>query len=529
MEGKQTPCPSCKRVIKVPLRVKQAPKDWRKPDAGLPAGARKDTEAAPEGAWGTGPVSTVSTRVLEEAGAIPEFREPVSTGTWIKRGVIAAVAIFVIGGGWLWFRSNSDLRQRDNAVALAVDYTAPRDGFGPEAASEINRALGELCWRANEPGDALRQFNKARGTLTEGEKATNERDMLLIEIALGLAELGGDKEQVKERTHLPKTDVIPDLLRTMDAFRAPEGRAEAIRQLTDKLLSRKLKPEEMSVLWQKVPETDKPQAMALVGLQLWRAGRHKEAESAAEGAQSQFDLETKRAPTERRAPPSAPALVTLWLLLGKADKAEALKPVGGDDRALFNFTRGNVEAQALQGQLDGLRTWVKTLPGLDQLRYAALVATAALEKTPPEAADLEAVAALLEGPLKGQPLTEQQPTGKPDPSWLLWRLVRVAAKAGQEATAKKVADAIPDPALRGRAQLELLRAKLVKTSGRVDEALAGEVSPELPAHGLAREAVARHNARAGGMSLKTVEAWTPDFVKPFGYAGIALGIQDKAP
>jgi len=529
MEGKQTPCPACRRVIKVPMRVKQAPKDWRQSSTKLPAGARRDADAAPEGAWGTGPaVSTVSRDALEQAGAIREEREPVSTGTWIKRGCYVALLILVLGGGWLWFRTSSDLRQRDNAVARAVEFTAPREGFGPEAASEINRALGELCWLAREPGDALQQFQKARGTILDYPNATNERELLLLDIALGQAELGGDREQVKERTHLPRADVNTELLRTMEAFRAPEARAEAIRQLADKLMSRRLKAEELSVLWQKAPDTDKPEAMALVGLQRWRAG-HADAELAGEGAQKQFDLESKRAAAEGRPPPAAPALVTLWLLLGKPDRAEALKPAGGDERAQFAFAQGTVEAQALQGQLEGLRTWVKTLPGPDQLRYAALIATAALQKQAPEAADLEAVAALLEGPLKDQPLSEPQPTGKPDPSWLLWRLVRVAAQAGHDAAARKVADAIPDPALRGRAQLEVLRAQLAKTTSRVDEARAAEVSPDLPAHGLAREAIARHNARAGGMALATVDAWTPDFVKPFGYAGIALGIQDKGP
>jgi len=44
---------------------------------------------------------------------------------------------------------------------------------------------------------------------------------------------------------------------------------------------------------------------------------------------------------------------------------------------------------------------------------------------------------------------------------------------------------------------------------------------------LAREAVARHNARHAGLGTKAIDAWTPNAVKPLGYMGVALGIQDK--
>ena len=49
------------------------------------------------------------------------------------------------------------------------------------------------------------------------------------------------------------------------------------------------------------------------------------------------------------------------------------------------------------------------------------------------------------------------------------------------------------------------------------------------AHLLARELVARHNARFGssGSTLSAVESWDPEMLRPFGYAGVALGIQDS--
>src|SRR5262249_42659782 len=36
LAGKQAPCPSCRRIVKVPLPKKEEPKDWRKVDPRAP-------------------------------------------------------------------------------------------------------------------------------------------------------------------------------------------------------------------------------------------------------------------------------------------------------------------------------------------------------------------------------------------------------------------------------------------------------------------------------------------------------------
>jgi hypothetical protein len=53
------------------------------------------------------------------------------------------------------------------------------------------------------------------------------------------------------------------------------------------------------------------------------------------------------------------------------------------------------------------------------------------------------------------------------------------------------------------------------------------VDKNAPAHAVAREAVARHNARYAGMRVKAVDAWPETAYRPFGYVGVALGIQDR--
>ena len=65
LAGKQTSCPECRRIVKVPLLEKQGPKDWRKVDARRPVGARPEIGPAPEGTWDARSVGTVS-RVVDE-------------------------------------------------------------------------------------------------------------------------------------------------------------------------------------------------------------------------------------------------------------------------------------------------------------------------------------------------------------------------------------------------------------------------------------------------------------------------------
>ena len=105
-------------------------------------------------------------------------------------------------------------------------------------------------------------------------------------------------------------------------------------------------------------------------------------------------------------------------------------------------------------------------------------------------------------------------------------MVRSAARAGHEDKAKELANAIPDVPLRGRAQLEVLRARMQK-GGKVDESAADSVDKDSPAQGVAREWIARHNARLGAAGVKSVNAWQAEAHKPFGFIGVALGLQDK--
>src|SRR5271155_571910 len=64
LEGKQSPCPSCRRIIKVPLLEKRDPKDWRKVDTKRLSLGKPDAAPEPEGAWGS---TTSTTGVSRES------------------------------------------------------------------------------------------------------------------------------------------------------------------------------------------------------------------------------------------------------------------------------------------------------------------------------------------------------------------------------------------------------------------------------------------------------------------------------
>jgi hypothetical protein len=522
LEGRQTPCPECKRIIKVPLQTKQKPKDWRNVNAGRPSGARRDEEAAPSGAWGTDAgTSTVSRAALEKAGLVEEEAEPASLGQRIKKIVLVAALVVAVGlvGWWIW--TSISLNQRDKALAKV--WASLETNTGREAMAEINRALGELYTEGGRPEAGRDYFRSARGFVSDRyDNPTQEREAVLIEVALGIIELGGDKEQVKNKTHLPWPDVLRELLRTIEQIRSPEARAEAIRRACARLMAKKQDPAEMV---SGVPAADKAEALAIIGLERWRANQVDEAEAAAKRAQAEYDGAVKEAKEKKGPLPVAPSLVALYFLLKQPpEKIQALNPPSGDERTAFALGLGSVESQARLGQPEAVRSWANgQAQPLDKLRAYAVLAAVMLEKDPKSTEDLDTLLATLENVQPDQ-MVEPLPTGKPNVSWLMWRVVRLAALGGHDDKAKKLAEAIPDASLKGRAQLEILRARLERTTSKVEDTAADGV--EKPALGPAKEILARHNTRYGGMSLKAVDSW-PEDLKPFGWVGVALGIQDK--
>jgi tetratricopeptide (TPR) repeat protein len=555
LAGKQTPCPECKHILKVPLPVKNEPVDWRKPDKRLPTGARRDLEAAPEGAWGsTTSTSTVSPESLEEAGAAPVQREPLTRKQWAVRGGVAAALVgvlvigFLVGSSWLTGRRQKQALER---ALQAVTTDAAKAQVSRETQAEVHRAAGEYYLHTNKRDcatEALKHFNLARSALVGGP-SSSERDALLIDLALTQLDLGSDQEPLlRENIRLSWDRTLREVAQTLQNLRSSEAKAqtsrdahvEGLRVVCRELLNRDLVPYVLSlantltgdpITTQPPPDDDGnppeggpskkpapgsdllpvelPEGLAVVGLELLRAGKKNEAEMIADRALRFYPAAEEA--NVRRAPVSAAVVALCLCLENKRELPREGKPA--DD--LDNLRAGQALALAWQGKPDQARELLKKVQS-PPLRLQALLTMAAQA---------------LEGQAEAEevlPLVDNELTGKKDikvSAWLLFRLALDGLQAELAAERiQRLTEAIKDPALQGRVHLAALRTRLKNSKDKAADDWLDAVKPT-PAHGLACEALARHNARLDRGMAKTVEGWD-ESLRPLGYIGVALGLQD---
>jgi hypothetical protein len=524
LAGKQTPCPECRRIIKVPFLEKKQPKDWRKMDGRLPAGARSDLPV-PEGAWETGSVG-VSRQALAEAQAIPQIRRRWTVGQWITRATAGIAGVLLIGSAVWMVVHGLALSRQNRALAKALQYLEPAGKLSPETTAEIHRGAGAYYLRTSNRGcvaEARNHFQQARAAILQAANVEPvERDAFLIELALAQVDLGGEKPEVDNETRLPWEEANKELRQTWQTVTSPEGRAEALRLVTRKLLAKNqgnfapalatLFPDESSEL------------LAVVGLEMYSAKQEPMAEMLANQASQNLAPQAQPQAGEAKPPAGqpAPSLIALWLALGKPEKAAAAPsaPEAGKEAGSVILI-GNVTGLVYQGKLDQARDRIRsaTVPQDRFLAWIAL-ATAAEENGQASAArpELEDALNLLEGEWKNRPV----------PPWQVLRLARVGAKAGLEERVQAVARLIGDASSRGRMQLEVLRGRLAANKDRTDDSWIQIVDANTPAHAKALELLARHSARLGTGSAmqKTTESWE-EKLQPFGYLGVALGLQDR--
>jgi hypothetical protein len=521
LAGKQAPCPACRRIIRVPMPVKDEPKDWRTVASRGPSGVRQNVEPTPEGAWGTSTsVGTVSRDALIEAGAVPERREPWSLSKKIKVGSAAAAGVALVALlGWYGWRWNAQGARRQ-AIERALQAVA--NEARPDTTAEVHRAAGEFYLRDGKGEEASKEFVKSRTILAELPESA-DRDSLLIDLALTQVDLGSaDPEEIDSGARIKWDTVQRELGRTLGNLGSPEARIEGVRLVARKLITRGQKERVQGLAGMVVEGNELPEAQAIVGLELLRAGAKEQAEAVAEQAQ----LPVRTASREEggaRSPSSAPTLVALLIALDKVQQADALKPKGdkAEPTELAAWTAGFAEGLARKGRLADARKMAADARGSpqDRLRILLAVAGVALEQEPPDPSDVDAIVQL----------AKAVPRAKNELSWPLLRLARLCAWDGLPEQANQVAAVIPDPAAQARARFEGLLGTLRKSPGqKADVGQAETVAgKERLAHGLALESIARHNVRAAGArdTLKAVEGWR-EAQRPFGFAGVALGLQD---
>jgi hypothetical protein len=491
--GKQAPCPACKRIVKVPLPKDDKPKDWRTADKRGPSGARRDTEAAPEGAWGAGSATTVSRQTLVETGAVQEEREPVTVGQWIKRGLLLLLVLGLAVGGWFGLRAYWSTSQQREALAKALEYLKPDAKVKLPVSwwvAELRRVEGEHALRANKPvKDALEAFHRAREPFLQraGQKGSseNDQDAFLIDLALTQVELGGNQDEIDGKVRLKWEDAVKEVRQTLQCLVSEDARVFALRQVCNKFVAKGQIQPALSLARQLTPDVNND------------------------------------------APTLAPQVA---LMMTQVDEQEvaALLPEPRGQAAKTVERLAWAEGKARKGDLKKARAYAQ-LPGLALDRFRALLAVAAVTVDGPQAAeareDVEAALKMLASELREARFTE----------WDLLELYRLGARAGLSEKIEPLARQLPNKALRGRAELELFRARLAETQGQAEESLlkqafnAKDAAKDPPlAHVLGVEAFARHNTRTGGSAgvMKFLEGLEPETFRPFGYLGVALGVQD---
>jgi hypothetical protein len=114
------------------------------------------------------------------------------------------------------------------------------------------------------------------------------------------------------------------------------------------------------------------------------------------------------------------------------------------------------------------------------------------------------------------------------------RLSQIAAAAGQSDKAKELAESLADEGLRTWAHGEAARQRVrANPKDKADEGWfeVPNTSDKLRAgHAWGRLWIARQNAKLSGSrndEKKAIAGWSPAPLRPFGLAGIALGLQDR--
>jgi DNA-directed RNA polymerase subunit M/transcription elongation factor TFIIS len=522
MQGKQAPCPSCRRIIKVPLLVKREKTDWRKADSRLPTGARRDTEPAPEGAWGSVAATLVSREALLEGA--PPRRLPLTRRQKITRSALAVSGVAALGlavwlGVSLWGK-----RTQEQAFAKASGYLdqSNKADLPREARAALHLAAGTYRFRSGSNDcarEASKSFQQARELLDK--KTAGEADFLLTEQALALIEMGGNakSEDVVQGRLLPwdagPDNVLKQLSQTLTRVH-PEAQGYALRKTINALMSKGQDKVALLLVRQVAvsppgPDAKEPpvEIQAIAGLEFLRNGDKQSAGELATQAMAQAPANKEKVDDKHL--PLSPSLVALCIALGKPG------PAGGQENEnSVDLKIGQAAGEALKGDAAKARAIVDTIDyAPDKWRAWVMVAAAA----PKEASAVNEAISLVEGPLADKQLSP----------WLLEQLVEIGLEAGvTEDRLHSVAKAIHDPDLQGQAELEILRASLKKQDKAVPVSALESILAKTARLQAALE-LARHNARLDGGFMKEVETWQDEGQKAFGYMGIALGLQDKKP
>jgi hypothetical protein len=270
------------------------------------------------------------------------------------------------------------------------------------------------------------------------------------------------------------------------------------------------------------PAKEKDELLAVVALELDRAGQDKIAGTIAAPLLKPYEEKPAKAGAAAGSPPPiGPNRLALAVALDQVKAAGKNVPAapGATGKPVEPEARlGYALGYACQGKWDQARQAAEA-PGAADQRVEALTAVADFAVGKNDDAARQAVqqaVSVLQKELKGKDLSP----------WLVCRLVRTGARVGLVDQVRPAADAIAAADLRARAQREVYGA-ILAAQGKADLEEMDQAAQK-PASPILLEGLARYNARYASSAalFKTIDRWDPK-QQACGFIGVALGEQDS--
>lgn len=512
MAGKRMPCPSCRRIVPVPVPAKKDPANWRDTGPKLPEGAKREQPAAIEGAWGAGNAAGLSEETLEEAGLIKEKDRPLTLYQRFETPILIAVpTVLLLAAGWFlwsWWASSSEQAAYNEAMKLLQQEKDQAPGTLAAFKGKLAEYL--LLRKADDQAapEAAKYLKEAVG---HAKNAGELRDALLLDLVDDFLRLGGNRDESDRGHRLSWDDTQRELRKCLEAFDGKDARLLALRRAaaglvrvgqTDRTIAFAIQVSAGS------SDADRAEMLSVVGLELFAAGEKNLAARLADQALALY------APKKKKGKEEATALrgpvVALAIVTEKAPPPPKKANIIEEEQNMY----GHIEGLVLAGKADEARSsWQKGVVAESKYRAAALLASLTRDKGDIDAA-IAARARAQEDRIRGL-------------DWPQLRLLRgvLKADAGPDQFDKIVA-AVEAPALREWAKLAVLRHKLKGSRSVVEvEALEG-LSAKSPPGLLARLELARHNVALSAGWTSRFKEWDAAG-EAFGWLGAALAMRGE--
>lgn len=548
MAGKNVLCPECRARQKVPIPKDDKDTNWRQANTGRPSLAKENFEKPTD--VQDAEAKMVSGEALRGAGlGLPELepRDVKRTLFFFVFLPLMGLALVFFGGRWYFNRRGDN--KSDQLMADAIkEFTDTAEESHPPppefalCSAVLQLSSAEYTLRLNNKDklkDALGAFAKARADITgsaakdDKKQAVAERYVVACELAVGLLALGGTDAQIGDDIRLRWTpdpasgrqlrpnerrdSVYGELRRVLEVISPADFdlKANLLRRLT-----RELAKKGQSALAADLPgmlftDQQQPEAKAIVAVELYRADKGSEV-----GRRLADELKTL-IPASKDLSPVPATAQTAWLAFDIQKTPTVAAPPAAGNGEIFDSSRHAYTGWLLlQGQHDDA-VKLANRPGGAQGRLRALALCAEWSPDP--------TAALVEA--TGIVAVEVKRKDSLLPQYTVYRLAQLAAAAGKEPEAKTFTDALADEGLRVWAKADGVRLRLAAKPEKAAEGLVelpDDVKKYRVGHAWGRLAVARSNAALAKNRgvVKEFAGWPNGTIRPFAFAGVALGLQD---